>query len=880
MDNLITDKKMINYIKGACVSLVVVSLAFSPLLNINLKTAFADDEEVVSDTAVAEIAQLPICNPNIELVRNGGFESPIVTNEAKWDIFGNSDSLGWNVAWLAGETVFEGQTRPEAHIELQRHYNGWLAAEGEQFAELDSDWGGPNNEGVNEPAAIKISQALETVPGTSYKVTFSYASRPDSTEADNGISFWFDGSDMSGFGIKAPVAPDVQWHEYSYNVIASGNNSEIAFQYEGLANSMGGFLDNVSVKCIGGDDNQGGGHEEPANHAPVLTLLGDNPISILVGDNFVDPGATALDTEDGDLTDSIVVTGSVNASTTGTYTLTYSVTDSEGASTAVFRNVIVEDRPVCTRGTDGVLSYEQFIAARNDGLIDYSVNANQDTLVSEARINNRTNCIFPVSMTSYKVFDQVLSHQQFFSGTEVVNATSTTYLKVNLPNCMAQSDLWLGLGPRQLRDHGPLDNQDVPVFNGPDLPVFLAGDFTFNGDRTWYNAEGPFCSHDTNATNTPPTITLLGNNPLYVATGTLFIDPGATALDTEDGDLTDSIVVTGSVNASTTGTYIINYSVTDSGGLSTSTSRTVVISASTTATTTPPGDNGGGGGGNGGGGGGGGSLGGHRHDISTVSSGGEVLGASSCFYLRDFLRKDWNNDPIEVLKLQSFLNVFEKENLSLTSVFDDSTFHAVERFQNKYFGDILQPWGHTAPTGFVYILTKKKVNEIYCNSLFPVTPQQQQEINAFRAFLESLRARGIPVDDFIVPGETIGSTNNLGNFGLATGSPIVVLNATSTTESSILKNVAVTLLSFPKDTIVLIGLAIIAIILIALSGIRDTKRTEKVIPLSSSKQVYKVNNDLLGVSEDKPTSTTIKDNIILPGEEIIIEGEDEESSQV
>ena len=91
------------------------------------------------------------------------------------------------------------------------------------------------------------------------------------------------------------------------------------------------------------------------------------------------------------------------------------------------------------------------------------------------------------------------------------------------------------------------------------------------------------------------------------------------------------------------------------------------------------------------------------------------------------------------MKLQSFLNVFEGEQLSYTSVFDEPTLQAVERFQNKYFTDILEPWGHDAPTGFVYILTKKKVNEIYCNALFPVSLLEQSEINSFRAYIEDLK---------------------------------------------------------------------------------------------------------------------------------------------
>jgi hypothetical protein len=111
------------------------------------------------------------------------------------------------------------------------------------------------------------------------------------------------------------------------------------------------------------------------------------------------------------------------------------------------------------------------------------------------------------------------------------------------------------------------------------------------------------------------------------------------------------------------------------------------------------------------------------------------------------MRRDWNNNPVEVLKLQYFLRSIEGfSNLEATGVFDQATFDAVSAFQIRYFGDILEPWGHTTSTGFVYILTKKKVNEIFCRMAFPVTALEQEEINNFRAFLLGLRERGINID--------------------------------------------------------------------------------------------------------------------------------------
>ena len=75
--------------------------------------------------------------------------------------------------------------------------------------------------------------------------------------------------------------------------------------------------------------------------APVVTLTGEAAVQINVGDTFTDPGATATDDIDGDLTSKIVETGAVDTSTAGLYTLTYSATDSAGNTGEVSRVVAV-----------------------------------------------------------------------------------------------------------------------------------------------------------------------------------------------------------------------------------------------------------------------------------------------------------------------------------------------------------------------------------------------------------------------------------------------------------------------------------------------------------------------------------------------------------
>lgn len=82
--------------------------------------------------------------------------------------------------------------------------------------------------------------------------------------------------------------------------------------------------------------------KEIDNKKPVITLKGDNPMKLKIGNSYNEPGATAKDTEDGDLTSKIVIVGNVDTSNEGDYTIIYKVKDSAGNEASVKRQVIVE----------------------------------------------------------------------------------------------------------------------------------------------------------------------------------------------------------------------------------------------------------------------------------------------------------------------------------------------------------------------------------------------------------------------------------------------------------------------------------------------------------------------------------------------------------
>ncbi|MCR4325923.1 MAG: DUF5011 domain-containing protein [Patescibacteria group bacterium] len=85
----------------------------------------------------------------------------------------------------------------------------------------------------------------------------------------------------------------------------------------------------------------------PDTTAPVITLNGTDPDTAFFGIPYSDPGATATDDVDGDISSSIVVGGTVDMNTPGDHELTYNVSDAAGnAATEVIRTVTVLLAPI------------------------------------------------------------------------------------------------------------------------------------------------------------------------------------------------------------------------------------------------------------------------------------------------------------------------------------------------------------------------------------------------------------------------------------------------------------------------------------------------------------------------------------------------------
>lgn len=182
------------------------------------------------------------CDPTPVLL-NGGFESPVVATTQGWDIYPSSQ-VDWTVAWADAYT----EAPATALLELHRGVNGWSPYEGSQHAELDTDWGGPGDPQSGEEASVRIAQNLATCPGQLYTLTFAWSPRPQ--HADNVLEVYWDGVLIATFSGSGSANINTVWTPETITDLPgsiSGGTTELAFVEAGTPDSLGMFLDAVSV---------------------------------------------------------------------------------------------------------------------------------------------------------------------------------------------------------------------------------------------------------------------------------------------------------------------------------------------------------------------------------------------------------------------------------------------------------------------------------------------------------------------------------------------------------------------------------------------------------------------------------------------------------
>ena len=164
--------------------------------------------------------------------------------------------------------------------------------------------------------------------------------------------------------------------------------------------------------------------------APIITLIGENAITLEVGTSYNDAGATALDNNDGDLSANIIVTGTVDTSTVGMYTITYSATNaSENTGSATITVIIVDTiLPVITLLGDNPVSIKVG-STYTDAGATASDNYDGDLTSSITTVNNVNQNTVGTYTVTYNVSDANSNSAQ--EVTRTVNVVSNLSVEEN-----------------------------------------------------------------------------------------------------------------------------------------------------------------------------------------------------------------------------------------------------------------------------------------------------------------------------------------------------------------------------------------------------------------------------------------------------------------
>ncbi len=217
-----------------------------PIEELDFGTVFPQQKyEQTFSVALSESFQAQAQCSDVNLIGNGGFEAPIVQAGAGWDIFKSEiNGLVWTVEW-----VDPNASAPDPALqELHAGVNGWQPAAGDQYAELDSDYDGPEGSLSGEPALVRIYQNISTTPGSKYVLSYQFSPRPNTGAGDNVIYVKINGVQKDTY--SAAGGANTSWTLRTVEFTADSSQTKVEFEGGGANNSEGVFLDDVKlVEC-------------------------------------------------------------------------------------------------------------------------------------------------------------------------------------------------------------------------------------------------------------------------------------------------------------------------------------------------------------------------------------------------------------------------------------------------------------------------------------------------------------------------------------------------------------------------------------------------------------------------------------------------------
>ncbi|WP_086932207.1 DUF5011 domain-containing protein [Agarilytica rhodophyticola] len=139
----------------------------------------------------------------------------------------------------------------------------------------------------------------------------------------------------------------------------------------------------------------------PDTVAPVITLVNGLTIEHVINTPFIDPGYSAIDNVDGDISSRVNIVGGVDVSAVGANSLTYSVTDDAGNAVSVTRTVNVVAPVVVHEGfISGKLRLYPYDRLADNGCLQYFHDNSMRLVLSDVRAGFTGNVISDAVVTA------------------------------------------------------------------------------------------------------------------------------------------------------------------------------------------------------------------------------------------------------------------------------------------------------------------------------------------------------------------------------------------------------------------------------------------------------------------------------------------------
>ena len=336
---------------------------------------------------------------------------------------------------------------------------------------------------------------------------------------------------------------------------------------------------------------------------PVLILLGDRNITLFLGESFVEPGFNATDNKDGNISDRVVVSGTVDTLNVGSYELSYAVTDDAGNQSEILTRIVTMiERPVPVDEVAPVIELVggevlQIIAGSTFMEPGYTATDDVDgDLTTQVVVKGKVDAGKPGNYSIfYSVQDMAGNNSVLVKRTVIVSAS----VRDNIPPQLVlfgSSTVNLMINEEVVEPgYKAFDNEDGVITSS----VEIIGEVNASTPGTYelfYSVKDKAGNKSSvfkrtyvvsDEDKTRPFLFVMGTTVVSLELGEIYIEPGYEATDNKDGNITSQVVVQGSVDTSKEGTYLLKYSVQDAAGNKSFTFRRKIVVVDNTPVVVP-----------------------------------------------------------------------------------------------------------------------------------------------------------------------------------------------------------------------------------------------------------------------------------------------------